>query len=268
VAQRGVDVAVACRAAGLSRRSFYRVPRQRDDTTVVDALQAVVAEHGRWGFWKCFRRLRLDGQRWNHKRVLRVYRQLKLNLPRRTKKRLPQRERQTLVIDALPNRLWSIDFMSDVLYGGRRFRTFNVLDEGVREILAIEIDTSIPSERVVRVFEQLRQWRELPQAIRCDNGPEFIAQALVDWCRQHTVELRHIQPGKPNQNAYIERFNRTYRSEVLDAHVFDDLDQVREITADWLRKYNEQRPHESLGNLPPSTFRRAVESTRSSLNSM
>jgi putative transposase len=268
VAQGGVGVAVACRAAGLSRRSFYRAPRQRDDTTIVDALQAVVAEHGRWGFWKCFRRLRLDGQSWNHKRVLRVYRQLKLNLPRRIKKRLPQRERQTLVIDALPNRLWSIDFMSDVLYGGRRFRTFNVLDEGVREALAIEIDTSLPSERVVRVFEQLRQWRGLPIAIRCDNGPEFIAQALVDWCRQHSVELRHIQPGKPNQNAYIERFNRTYRSEVLDAHMFDDLDQVREITADWLRKYNEQRPHESLGNLPPSTFRRTVESTRGSLISV
>jgi len=176
VAQGGDGVAVACRAAGLSRRSFYRAPQQRDDTTVVDALQAVVAEHGRWGVWKCFRRLRLDGQNWNHERVLRVYRQLKLNLPRRIKKRLPQRERQTLVIDALPNRLWSIDLMSDVLYGGRRFRTFSVLDEGVREALAIESDTSLPSEHVVRVFEQLRQWRGLPIAIRRDNGPEFISR--------------------------------------------------------------------------------------------
>jgi putative transposase len=231
---QGVRVTAACRAVGLSRRAFYRAGRTRDDEAVIDALQSLVAAHGRWGFWKCFRRLRLDGYGWNHKKVLRVYRQLKLNLPRRTKKRLPRRERQTLMIEALPNRLWSIDFMSDVLYGGRRFRTFNVLDEGVREALAIEIDTSIPAERVVRVFEQLKQWRGLPHAIRCDNGPELIAQKLVDWCEAHAIELRHIQPGKPNQNAYIERFNRTYRSEVLDAHVFEDLDQVREITAGWI----------------------------------
>jgi len=208
VAQGDVGISVACRVVGLSRRGFYREPLQRDDAAVIDALQAIVQTHSRWGFWKCFRRLRLDGRRWNHKRVLRVYRQLKLNLPRRIKKRLPQRERQTLVVEALPNRLWSIDFMSDVLYGGRRFRTFNVLDEGVREGLAIEIDTSIPSERVVRVLEQLRQWRGLPLAIRCDNGPELIAQALVEWCQHHLVDLRHIQPGKP------ERLHRTLQSHV------------------------------------------------------
>ena len=152
------------------------------------------------------------------------------------------------------NILWSMDFMADALYGCRRFRTFNVLDEGVREALAIEIDTSLRTERVIRVLEQLKEWRGLPQAIRCDNGPEYTAQALVDWCEAHRVELRYIQPGKPNQNAYIERFNKSYRNEVLDAHLFEDLDQVREITHTWLQRYNEERPHESLGNLPPSVF--------------
>ena len=156
--------------------------------------------------------------------------------------------------------LWSIDFMSDVLYGGRRFRTFNVLDEGVREALAIEIDTSIPSERVVRLFEQLKQWRGLPRAIRCDNGPELIAQTLVDWCQAHAVELRHIQPGKPNQNAYIERFNRTFREEVLDQHLFARLEDVREAAYWWMLDYNEQRPHESLGDLTPAEYRQQAAS--------
>ena len=270
VAHRKISVAVACRAAGVSRRAYYRRPESDSvrDSAVIDRLQATVAEHSRWGFWKCYHRLRLDGHRWNHKRVLRVYRQLKLNLPRRTRKRLIRAERHPLGVETRANRLWSIDFMSDVLYAGRRFRTFNVLDEGVREVLAIEIDTSIPSERVVRVLEQLKAWRGLPHAIRCDNGPELTAQTLVDWCHAHAIQLRYIQPGKPNQNAYIERFNRTYRNEVLDAHLFDDLDQVREITAEWSIKYNEKRPHDSLGNLPPSDYRRAVENATNSLNSV
>lgn len=136
---------------------------------------------------------------------------------------------------------WSLDFVSDALYCGRRFRTLNVLDEGVREGLGIEVDTSLPSERVVRVLEQITSWRGYPKEIRCDNGPEFLSQAFADWCRVHEIGVRYIQPGKPNQNAYIERFNRTYREEVLDFYLFEDLDQVREITHEWLGRYNEQR---------------------------
>jgi len=172
VADYGLSIRRSCRVAKLPQRSWYRV---RDegllrDVEVIDALQAIVTRHGRWGFWKCFRRLRLDGHPWNHKRVWRVYCQLRLNLPRRTKKRLPPRERQTLAVPPQANALWSMDFMADTLYGGRRFRTFNVLDEGVREALAIEIDTSLRTERVIRVLKQLKQWRGLPRAIRCDNG--------------------------------------------------------------------------------------------------
>lgn len=254
VVEHGLSVRRACRAARLPQRSWYRVPSDggASDAELIDALQALIERHPHWGFWKCFRRLRLDGHPWNHKRVWRVYCQLKLNLPRRTKKRLPTRERQTLAVPMHANTLWSMDFMADTLYGGRRFRTLNVLDEGVREGLAIEIDTSLRAERVVRVLEQLKDWRGLPQAIRCDNGPEYTAQPVVDWCRTNGIELRYIQPGKPNQNAYIERFNRTYRTEVLDAHLFEDLDQVRDITDTWLQRYNDERPHESLGNLPPS----------------
>lgn len=257
VVEHGMSVRRACRVVRLAQRSWYRPPAEAlaADAEVIEALQAIVARHGRWGFWKCFRRLRLDGHGWNHKRVWRVYCALGLNLPRRTKKRLPRRERQTLEVPMQANALWSMDFMADTLYGGRRFRTLNVLDEGVREGLAIEIDTSLRAERVVRVLEQLKEYRGLPQAIRCDNGPEYTAQPVVDWCRAHGIELRYIQPGKPNQNAYIERFNKTYRTEVLDAHLFEDLDQVREITDTWLQRYNDERPHESLGNLPPSLYR-------------
>jgi putative transposase len=223
---------------------------------VIAALNSVVEKHPAWGFWKCFDRLRLDGQPWNHKRVLRVYRAMKLNRPRRTKRRIPARVRQPLEVEMVPNMVWSVDFMSDTLYRGRRFRTLNVLDEGVREALDIVADTSIPSPRVVRTLDQLRLTRGLPEAIRCDNGPELIAEAFADWCREHGVEIRYIQPGKPDQNAYIERFNRTYREEVLNAYLFETLEDVRRITRDWIRSYNEQRPHDALGRIPPAVFRR------------
>ena len=153
--------------------------------------------------------------------------------------------------------------MSDTLYGGRRFRTLNVLDEGVREGLAIEIDTSLPAERVIRVLEQVVSWRGQPQAIRLDNGPEFIADRFVTWCAERAIQLWHIQPGKPDQNALIERYNRTYRTEVLNASVFESLEQVREISAEWLHSDNEERPHDALAGLPPATYRAQVEARTS-----
>lgn len=255
-----MPIARACRVARLSRAAYYR--RGTDwaerDRQVVDVLNGIVGRHGRWGFWKCFDRLRLDGHGWNHKRVHRIYCQLRLNLPRRTKRRLPQRLRQPLEVAAQPNVVWSLDFMSDTLYDGRRFRILNVLDEGVREALAIEVDTSLPAKRVVRVLERLAEWRGVPAAVRMDNGPELIATEFVAWCERRGVQPRYIQPGKPDQNAYIERFNRSYREEVLNAYVFADLEQVREISRAWQQVYNEERPHEALGSLPPAAFRAKV----------
>lgn len=251
----------------LGRATYYRpgVDWARRDAPVIAALTTLVAAKPRWGFWKCWARLRLDGHGWNHKRLWRVYRQLRLNLPRRTKKRLPTRPRQPLVVLPQSNTVWAMDFMSDTLYGGRRFRTFNVLDEGVREGLAIEIDTSLPAERVIRVLEQVVAWRGLPQAIRVDNGPELLADCFVSWCAERAITLRYIQPGKPEQNAFIERFNRTYRTEVLDAYVFESLEQVREISAEWLDSYNEERPHEALAGLPPALYRAQLEARSSPL---
>jgi putative transposase len=221
---------------------------------VVARLNEVVARHGRWGFWKCYHWLRQQGERWNHKRVLRVYRAMKLHLPRRAKRRLPTRIRQPLDVPAEPHRMWAMDFMHDTLFCGKRFRTLNLIDEGAREALAIEIDSSLPAERVIRVLDQLKESRPLPEQIRVDNGPELQSAKLVAWAQAHGVKLHYIQPGKPTQNAYIERFNRTFRREVLDAHLFASLGEVREIVHQWMTAYNEERPHQALGHVPPSVF--------------
>src|SRR5262245_44840762 len=146
------------------------------------------------------------------------------------------------------------DFMHDTLYGGRRFRTLNVLDEANREALAIEVGASIPATRVVRVLEQLLALYGRPQALRLDNGPELTAEVFTAWCDAQQIALRYIQPGKPDQNAFIERFNRTYREEVLDAYVFASLSEVQALTDDWLLAYNERRPHDALGRIPPTRF--------------
>lgn len=144
--------------------------------------------------------------------------------------------------------------MADALFGWRAFRTLNVIDEGNREALGIEVATSIPARRVIRVMEQLIELHGKPRALRLDNGTELTCSAFNEWCETQRIELRFIQRRKPDQHAFIERFNRTYRDEVLDAYVFESIEQVREVTEAWLREYNEERPHDSLGRMPPLMF--------------
>lgn len=177
-----------------------------------------------------------------------------LHLKKKPKKRLPARAALALVAPVQANQTWSLDFMSDSLANGRTFRTLNVIDDFNREALWIEVDTSLPAERVVRVLEILLLERTAPQSIRMDNGPELISQRLESWAKDQHIQLLHIQPGKPAQNAYIERFNRTYREDVLDAYLFDELEEVRLITERWLEDYNTIRPHEALRGLPPRQF--------------
>ena len=248
----------ACGIAGLSRTAYYRSPDDGAacdlDAPVIEALRTLIDAHGQWGFWKCWQRLRDLGHAWNHKRVHRVYCALRLNQVRRTKKRLPARVVTPLAAPAQLNDTWAMDFMGDTLYCARRYRTFNVIDEGNRESLAIEIDVSLPSARVLAVLEQLVAMHGAPRRIRCDNGPEFIAETVRAWCAHHGIALVFIQPGKPNQNAYIERFNRSYRTEVLNAWVFTTLVEVRDLSEAWRQTYNTDRPHASLGDVPPLTF--------------
>jgi putative transposase len=196
------------------------------------------------------------GHRWNRKRVHRVYCRMRLNLPRRTKRRPPTRERQPPWVEPEMNAVWALDFMRDTLYGGVVFRTLNVIDEANRGGPGIDIAVSIPAMRVIAFVAQLIDLHGRPRAIRCDDGPELTSEGLTDWCKNQDIELRFIQPGKPDQNAYIERFNPTYREEVLNAHLFDSLDEVREITAEWLEQNNEIRPHDALGSLPHRVQRR------------
>jgi putative transposase len=250
-----LSVQRSCRCIGLSRAAYYVIPKSLNrDAEIIKAINAVIDRHPRWGFWKTYKALRRKSLRWNHKRVYRVYCELLLNHKRRAKKRLPKRIKQPLFVPQFPNQVWSADFMSDTLYAGKRFRTFNVIDDFNREVLQVEIDTSITGRRLIRVFERLRLDRGLPDLLRVDNGPEFLSSEFVTWAESVGMMIHYIQPGEPNQNAYIERFNRTYRNELLDLYQFRNLAEVREATYWWMIDYNEQRPHDSLGDMTPVEY--------------
>lgn len=225
-------------------------------------LLQLAEKHIRWGFDKMRAAVKAQGYEWNHKRIRRVYCELKLNLRVKPKKRLPSREKRILEQPANPNYCWSIDFMSDALLTGQRFRTFNVLDDFNRECLGLFINKNMPARAVTNYLDLIAESRGYPKAIRLDNGPEFIAKIFLQWAKLRGIEIMHIQPGKPAQNAFIERFNRTYREDVLDAYWFGSINEVRKITDEWLNDYNYHRPHSSLNNLTPKEF---LASFRSSL---
>jgi len=238
----------------MSRSGFRYQAKKPADREIQIELEAIAERKPRWGFKKMFAYLKNQGFRWNHKRVYRVYCEMKLNLRVKPKKRLPSRDPKPLVVPEAANISWSLDFMSDSLESGRAFRTLNVIDDFNREALWIEVDTSLPAERVIRVLEILVLWRGYPQQLRIDNGPELISHKLAAWAKKHKVVLAFIQPGKPAQNAYIERFNRTYREDILDAYLFSTIQEVQAITEDWLEEYNTVRPHAALGGLPPYQY--------------
>ncbi|TQF71266.1 IS3 family transposase [Pseudoalteromonas luteoviolacea] len=189
---------------------------------------------------------------WNEKCVERVYNMLKLNFRRKGKRRLPTRA------PSKHNDSWSMDFVSDARNYGHRFRTLNVLDDYNRQALSIEVDTSLTAERVIRVLERVIAWRGKPKQIRVDNGPEFTSNALESWAAEKSIKLEFIKPRSPYQNGFVERFNRSYREEVLDLYLFESLQQVRDITDEWLDIYNYERPHDALGDQTPMSHLEAV----------
>ena len=253
VAERGISIRLACNIFGISQ-TCYRHTRKlaTENDEIADWLIRLTTANKRWGFGLCFAYLRnIKGFTWNHKRVYRIYRELELNLRIKPKRRIKRDKPEALSVPQTINQVWSIDFMSDALEGGRVFRTFNVLDDYNREGLGIEVGFSLPTERVIRALEQIIEWRGKPDALRMDNGPEYISQKLIDWANSKQITLMYTQPGKPTQNAYIERFNRTVRHEWLELHLFENIEQAQLLATQWLWTYNNERPNTAIGGVPP-----------------
>lgn len=221
---------------------------------VINKLTELAESKPTRGFPYYYGRIRNEGLIWNRKRVKRVYNLMKLNLRRKRKRRLPQRFREALYQPAKVNQTWSMDFMHDSLVSGRKVRVLNIIDDYNREALMVQADYSHSGQSVVTAIEQIIDWRGKPFEIRCDNGPEFLSHTLVDYCNQQDIKLKYIQPGKPTQNAYIERFNRSYREDVLDAYLLESLYQLRELSLTWMMEYNELHPHQSLNNMSPLKY--------------
>ena len=240
----------------LSRSMWYYQSR-KDDREVIDKLSELAELLPTRGFDEYYERIRQQGYKWNRKRVLRIYRLMKLGLRRKHKKRLPARVKQPLVQPDEYLHTWSMDFMSDALTDKRKIRIFNVIDDkkGLSLYINIEPGLGFPSERVIRVLNHLGEEIGLPKAIRVDNGPEFTSINFQNWCKENKVEIKYIQPGSPVQNAFIERFNRYFREDVLDAYWFENLEQLRVIIEKWRTDYNENHPHKSLGRLSPNPFK-------------
>lgn len=252
--EKQLSVRKACSIVSLPRSVACYRKRKRDDSSLIEALEQLVEKHPAIGFWKCYYRLRRQGAICNHKRLYRVYTLMRLNVRRKVKRRIPQRIKQPLFVPQAANQNWSMDFMCDSLVDGKRFRLLNIIDDYNRESLAIEVDTSLPALRVIRVLERLLEYKGKPLSIRVDNGPEFISDRLQLWCEAKGIHLQFIQPGKPMQNGYVERNNGSLRKELLDAYLFYSLNEVRQMAEEWQQDYNNERPHDALGNVPPVFF--------------
>jgi putative transposase len=248
----------ACKLVSMSRSSMQYKHKPKEDERLIESLRQLVEKHPAIGFWKCYYRLRRAGATCNHKRLYRIYKLLGLNIRRRINRRLPARVREPLFVPESINQGWSMDFVSDALVDGRRFRVLNIIDDYNRESLALEVDTSLPALRVIRVLEWLKASRGKPAAIRVDNGPEFISEKLQQWCEENQIKLLFIQPGKPVQNAFIERNNGSLRRELLDAYLFGSLKEVRLMAEEWRQDYNCCRPHQALGFVPPTEYIQSV----------
>lgn len=260
VTDRNFSIRLACACVDISESGYRYVPKlSTENTLIADWLLRLTGVHKRWGFGLCFMYLRnVKGFTWNHKRVYRIYRELELNLRIKPRKRLKRDKPDALSVPIAKNQVWSMDFMSDALADGRTLRTLNVIDDYNREALAIDVDLSLPSQRVIRSLERVIEWRGKPSAIRCDNGPEYVSGQLITWANKHQITLMYIQPGKPTQNAYVERFNRTARHEWLDLHEFTSVEHAQQIATQWIWTYNNERPNSAIGGIPPIAYLNAA----------
>lgn len=241
----------ACRALGVCRATMrYRSVRPAP-TALLEKLKALASQRPRWGYRQLHRLLRRSGEKVNHKRVFRLYRAEGLMVRTKRRKRMAAAPRLALPAATRPNERWSMDFVSDVTATGRRFRVFTLVDDFTRRCIAMEVDTSLPGVRIVRLLEQLGT---LPQMLVSDNGPEFTGQAMDQWAFRREVKLHFIRPGQPTENAFIESFNGKLRNECLNATWFSDLSHARREIEAWRNDYNDVRPHSSLDGRTPSEY--------------
>lgn len=252
--QLGVSERRSCRVLGVGRSLLQYVPRPDRNAALRARLKELAETRRRFGSPRLHILLQREGWTVNHKRVERLYRQEGLSLKRKRRRKSGSHLRVVLPAPSRLNERWSMDFVTDSLVNGRRFRSLTVVDDHSRESIAIEADFSLTGERVARVLERLAQTRGLPNIITVDNGPEFAGKALDAWAYQHGIRLHFIRPGKPVENAYIESFNGRFRDECLNENLFRTLDEARHIIEAWRIDYNRIRPHSALGNLTPEEF--------------
>jgi len=254
VAEHDLSTARSCGLMGIERSSYYYRAEPRDDEPLRQALKEAAAEHRRWGYRFLMTVLRREGFTDNHKRVYRIYREEGLQVTQRKRKRTAKWRGEKPNAPDRINARWSMDFVHDATSDGRKLRLLNILDDCTRRCLRIEVDTSVSGERVTRTLDQLMELYGTPRSLLTDNGPEFTGKALDAWAYRNKVRLQFIEPGKPSQNGYVESFNGTLRNECLNENWFGSITEARMIIEDWRRKYNEVRPHSSLGYLTPEEF--------------
>jgi len=254
-----VSVRRACELVSLAESSYRYRHRRSEPEKLRARLLELAAARPRYGYRRLHTFLRREGFEVNHKRVERMYREERLTVRRKKRKRVAAKPRQRREPPKGANERWSMDFTADSLASGRGFRTLNVVDDFTRECVAIEVDTSIPGERVARVLERVIGQRECPKTIVVDNGPEFTSRALDAWAYGRGIELDFIEPGKPVENCFVESFNGKFRDECLSAHWFRDLVDARREIELWRQDYNRVRPHSALGSLTPREYARQRE---------
>ena len=241
------------------QRSLWYYRRRKNDSEIIEMLTALAQEFPTRGFDKYYGLICLAGLKWARSRVLRVYRQTKLCRRKKLKRRIPARVKEPLQKQFAPDQSYSMDFMSDALVTGRKLRILKVMDDCTRESLAVWCDHSITGEKVTEILEEvIRERKTQPRQVRVDNGPEFTGHAFTSWCKNQSIVIKYIQPGRPMQNGYIERLNRSYREDVLDAYLLESLEEARILSDEWQYKYNYVLPHDSLNKATPVMMRKSL----------
>ena len=258
-ARFGLSQRRTCRLVGAGRSTVRYRSRRREDGVVRRRLRELAAERPRFGYRRLHALLRREGITVNHKRIERLYREEGLAVRRRARKAPGRIRRGRPSAPERANEQWALDFLEDALASGRKIRLLSVIDVFTREALALEVDTSLPASRVVRVLDRLASERPLPAQIVLDNGPELISRVLEEWAHRQAVTLHFIDPGKPIQNAHCESFHGRVRDECLNEHWFLSLTDARQLVAAWRQDDHQQRPHSALDYRTPEEFRRATD---------